>query len=524
MLPDSSIRPEPESRSPAQPATMPEIDLSTAPLELPRADDPLEIIEYFESEPPRNALAGKPPAIGSSAAIDADIRVDDRRPAQRGETSGANKISLAAPRPGLFRRFFRLIGWTLRSLFGIASLILLLAVIAAIPIVNFLALGYLLEVEGRVARSGRLRDAFPLVDLAPRLGSIVLGLALWVIPLRLLANAAADARLIDPGSRLDLGLHRLIVVLAVVVAVHLCLALARGGSLGAFFRPIKNFRWLKARWREGNYWSQAETALHDFVSGLKIKHHFWLGLRGYVGAMMWLFIPTVLFAATNKTEGVPILATLLGGVLLMLVFSWVPFLQAHFAAENRFGAMFELRTIRELYRNAPFSWLITMLITLTLALPMYLFKIALPPADAMWLVTVVFIVSIYPVKVITGWAYHRAVTRGAVEPASPDILLTQWRERDRISKPIDPGGSAADRGDAARSRLDAHRELRRFHRFVGRRIGEGFVDTTIRRLSRLVLVPLLALYVFLLFFTQFIGAHGKGVLFEHHAFLLPVPF
>ena len=38
------------------------------------------------------------------------------------------------------------------------------------------------------------------------------------------------------------------------------------------------------------------------------------------------------------------------------------------------------------------------------------------------------------------------------------------------------------------------------------------------------MVPLLALFVFLLFFTQFIGEHGKGVLFEHHAFLLPAPF
>jgi hypothetical protein len=36
--------------------------------------------------------------------------------------------------------------------------------------------------------------------------------------------------------------------------------------------------------------------------------------------------------------------------------------------------------------------------------------------------------------------------------------------------------------------------------------------------------PLVAVYVFLLFFTQFIGQHGKGVLFEHHALLLPVPF
>src|SRR5262245_57146823 len=130
------------------------------------------------------------------------------------------------------------IGWLIRSLFGIASLILLLAVLAAIPVVNLLALGYLLEVEGRLARSGKFRDAFPLVDLAPRLGSIVLGIWAWVFPLRLLSHAAADARLIDPGSFSDISLHLLVDVLAVLVTIHLCLALARGGSLWSFFRPV----------------------------------------------------------------------------------------------------------------------------------------------------------------------------------------------------------------------------------------------------------------------------------------------
>jgi hypothetical protein len=39
-----------------------------------------------------------------------------------------------------------------------------------------------------------------------------------------------------------------------------------------------------------------------------------------------------------------------------------------------------------------------------------------------------------------------------------------------------------------------------------------------------LLLPLVGAYVFVLFFTQFVGEHGKGVLFEHHALLLPVPF
>src|SRR5437879_3196769 len=46
-------------------------------------------------------------------------------------------------RPGIVRRIagtvFGFIAWLVRSLFGIACLILLLAVIAAIPVVNFLA-------------------------------------------------------------------------------------------------------------------------------------------------------------------------------------------------------------------------------------------------------------------------------------------------------------------------------------------------------------------------------------------------
>jgi hypothetical protein len=351
-----------------------------------------------------------------------------------------------------------------RFLFGVASLILLLAIVAAIPIVNFLALGYLLDVEGRVARTGRLRDAFPLIDLAPRLGGMALGLWLWILPLRLLADAAADARLIDAGSPSDRWLHRLVGVAAVAIAIHLCLALARGGSFSTFFRPLRNARWLRERWRDGNYWTGAETAVRRFVAGLQIRRYFWLGARGFAGAFLWLVVPTALFAAADKTEGGAIVVTITGGLLLMLVLSWVPFLQAHFAARNRFAAMFDLRAVRELYRHAPFSWLITMLVTLGLALPMYLFEIALPPRDALWLVTIVFIVTIYPSKVIAGWAYHRAVTR----------------ER---------------------------------RAFAG-----------LRWLSRLVLVPLLGLYVFLLFFTQFIGEHGKGVLFAHHAFLLPSPF
>jgi hypothetical protein len=354
--------------------------------------------------------------------------------------------------------------WTVRALFGIVSLIVLLAILAAIPLVNFLVLGYLFEAEGRLARTGKLRGAIPLLSIAPRLGAIALCVWLWVLPLRLLANAAADARLIDPAGKAAARLDFFTSALAVLIGVHLCFALARGGSLACFFRPLKNVRWTIRQLRSGGYFDRAANEIAAFVSGLRLRHHFLLGVRGFAGAFLWIFVPTLLFAAANKTEGLPIFITVLGGVLLVPVLAWLPFLQARFAAENRFRAMFELRAVRRLFCRAPLAWLLAIVCVYVLSLPLYLLKIFLLPQDAMWFVTLVFIVSIYPARLVTGWAYGRATRKDG-----PAWFGTRWS-------------------------------------------------------ARALMLPLLVLFVLLLFFTQFIGQHGKGVLFEHHAFLLPVPF
>src|SRR5690606_34693041 len=121
----------------------------------------------------------------------------------------------------------------------------------------FLALGYVLEVEGRIGRSGRLQDGFPLLNVAPRIGSIAIGLWLWLLPLRLLAGAASDAAIIDPGGVAAARLHTLVAVTWGLLSLHLCLALARGGSPGCFVRPLKNLRWLAGRLREGEYFAEA---------------------------------------------------------------------------------------------------------------------------------------------------------------------------------------------------------------------------------------------------------------------------
>lgn len=368
------------------------------------------------------------------------------------------------PRPAILKHPIRAFFWFVRAGFGIVSLILMLAVIAAIPVVNFLALGYLLEVEGRVARTGKLRNAFLLLDVAPRFGSIVLGIWLWVIPLRLIATMRGDVAFLDPGGNAERLLNAFAPFFAALVAAHLCLALARGGSLSCFFRPIKNIRWLMNRWHSGDYMAHATAGVQDILLRLRLRHHFWLGVRGFTGAAIWLVIPTALFAQARPDRGITILLSIVGGIGLVVVFSWLPFLQARFAMTGEWRDMFDRKAIKQLYRRTPLAWFLATATVFVMALPLYLPKVYLLPSDAMWLVTIVFIVTIYPARVLTGWVVYRAT----------------------------------------------HRETEPWFGW--------------RWLSRTLTVPLLALYVFLLFFTPLIGEHGKGVLFEHHALLLPVPF
>ena len=358
----------------------------------------------------------------------------------------------------------RFAGWAVSMVFGIVTMVLALAILAAIPIVNFIALGYLLDVEGRVARSGKFRDAFPLLPLAPRIGSMVIGIWIFLLPLRLLAWTAADARLISPGSAADRGWHLALNLSMVLVTIHICLALARGGRFSTFFRPLKNLRWFWTQSRDASYWDRAEQAVWEFLTRIRRTHYFWQGVKGWVGAFLWLVIPTAIFAAANKPNGAAAFVSIVGGVLLSIVFTWVPFLQARYAAEGRLTAFKELGTIRELYRRAPVCCSLAAILTYALSLPLFFATIVLPPQDALWMVTPIFIVSIFPTRVFTGWAYHQAVQR----------TQRAW--------------------------------------------------FSLRVLMGLVLMPTLMIYTFILFFTQFIGSSGKLVLFQHHALLLPRPF
>ena len=372
--------------------------------------------------------------------------------------------------PGDVRPTVNPLLWCIRAVasvvewfFGLAVLMIGLAVLAALPVLQFLSLGYLLEAGGRVARTGRLRDGFIGVRLAARLGGVVLGCWLMLLPVRLVADLAYSAQIIDPGGRIAAAWRIGLFVLIGVTALHIGLACARGGRLRYFFWPF-NFVWLLVRLWRGGYYSEARDAVWDTTMAMRLPYYFSLGFRGFVGALCWLAVPITLLALGRlPAPGAPLLG-FLGSLLLALVLLYLPFLQTRLAMKNRLSAVFNLLEARREYRRAPWAYAFAFVVTLLFALPLYLLKIEMVPREAAWLPSLVFIAFIYPARLLTGWALGRAVHR-----ATPRHWFFRWS-------------------------------------------------------GRLPFLPAAFFYVLIVFFTQYTSWNGVWSLYEQHAFLVPVPF
>jgi len=347
----------------------------------------------------------------------------------------------------------------LEWLFGVITLLVGLSVLAATPVLQFLSLGYLLEASGRIARTGRIRDGFIGVRRAARMGDIVLGAWLVLLPLRLIATLARSARIIDPEGEVARQWNTALLVLTILMAVHVIAAVSRGGRLRYFFWPF-NPIWLARRLWRGGYFAESRDAFWDFVTALRLPYYFWLGVRGFVGAMAWLVLPVTLLAVGSRAPIFDLPGTLLLGIVLL----YVPFLQAHFAADNRFRAYFEVGAVRRQFKRAPWAFAVAFLVTLLFAVPLYLLKIEMIPREAAWLPSLVFIVFMFPARLLMGWALGRARRRATAR---------HW-----------------------------------FFRWTG----------------RLSMLPVAAVYVLIVFFSQYVSWHGVWSLYEQHAFLLPVPF
>ena len=359
----------------------------------------------------------------------------------------------------LWRRLVMAVDAAWDWIFGIACLIIGLAVLATLPVLQLLSLGYLLETSGRVARTGRFRDAFIGVRKAARMGSMVVCTWLLLLVPRLLASFWNDALLIDAASPAARALSIATPLVTGWVVLHAAAACWRGGRLRHFFwpRPIRFLRELSRR----DSYTRTRDAVYEFVVSLRLPHYFWLGVRGFAGGLIWLALPVTLLL----TGAYAPLVGLVGGLMLSAVVLVLPILQAQLAASNRLSEAFALRAACRSYFRAPIAYLFAVTATLVFAVPLYLAKIELIPREAAWLPSLLFVMSVWPARVLSGWTVARAQRS--------------------------PG---------------------------------GWFRTSVSLLGMLALFPLALVYVFIVYLTQYSNWYGMASLYEQHAFLVPAPF
>jgi len=182
-------------------------------------------------------------------------------------------------------------------------------------------------------------------------------------------------------------------------------------------------------------------------------------------ALSWLFLPiSIMVVGTRLSEAAALPVELISGLALAAILLYLPFLQINFAIDNSLRSGFDLRRVRQQFDRAPIALWIGLLATLALALPLYVLKAELVPREAIWLPSIVFIVSILPARLLVGWALGRSRRQ-----EKKRHLLFRWS-------------------------------------------------------ARLATVPVVLTYVLVAYFTQYISWYGAWSLFEQHAFMLPVPF
>ena len=370
------------------------------------------------------------------------------------------------PFPG-FRSPIKSLVWLTRVITGIVFLIGLLATLAAVPGLSLLALGLMLAAEADVARTGRLRHAVPLLSVSTRTGTILFMVGVFLLPVWLMSSLAAAHGVIAESSPVAPNPQRtVLVVLQVLIFVHLAAAIACGGTLWCFLRPIHNVRFLVSGLQDGSWCKRVGQCSEWLLHVFQPVKHLAFAIKATLGAVIWLFFPTAMLAMSTQPHENPTgpgIISVIGGILLIPVASWLPLLQAHQAVTGRFLDIFSVHVVRGIIKRVPLHWALATVLLYAAAIPLYLTKVRLIDVGALWLVTPLFIVLIYPTRVMFGWVYARGCSHSA--PAS---RLVRWS-------------------------------------------------------TNLVMIPVLAIYAGILFVTPMISEAGRAAIFENHAFLLPIP-
>ncbi|QDV22286.1 hypothetical protein [Aureliella helgolandensis] len=327
------------------------------------------------------------------------------------------------------RRWFRWPDWCLGRAWDLLSLLVLLAVVAAIPLVQMASLGYLLRAAAKLATGGAWSEALPGLRRAGLLGTFTLLATLSWLPVWLVTDVSYSAQLLQPGTSTAAMWRSAAFVASAAWVLHVAWAAMRGGRWWHFLWPAP-LRFLKQAWRPAT-WQKASDQLYDGVISLQFPQLWWLGARAAVGAMLWTCVPVTMMIIGQRSPDMDLapLIGLVGAIAMIAIMLYLPFLQLQVAIENRFMAILNVRQVRRRFLFAPLAHAFSLLLLCVLCIPLYLLRIEAAPAELLWAPSFVFVVFMLPAKLCLGAAMGYANARQQSGVKSVRHWTLRWPAR-----------------------------------------------------------------------------------------------
>lgn len=325
--------------------------------------------------------------------------------------------------------WYRWPDWLAGRVWDGANLFVLLAVVAAMPLVQLASLGYLLNSAARLARRQPWSKAFPGARLAGRIGMFALLSTILWLPVWFVTDLSYSAQLLLPASGTARNWRVAAFLITLVWLAWVAWAAMRGGRLRHFLWPAP-VRFMRQALLPST-WSQASDNLYELVSGLHFARLWWLGARAAAGALVWIAIPVSMMIIGQRADDLQIagLIGLIGAVSMTILILYLPFLQIQMAVDNRFTSMFAITAVRRRFLFAPWAHAISLLLLCLLCIPLYLLRIEATPAELVWAPSLVFVLFMLPAKVLLGAAMGYAAGRQSSVPSRPRHWTMRWSAR-----------------------------------------------------------------------------------------------
>jgi len=367
----------------------------------------------------------------------------------------------------------RCVGWAHRAMRFVAGLLavwFLLAWLATIPLLQFLTLGFFLEVTHRVSRSRRLRDGLLGAEKGWIIGKWLCGIAITWLPLMVVSRMRYDAWLIDPTSTTFASWRFWEFVVFGLTMVHWLGVGLTGGQLRHFFWPLLvpwylasgllkrllSVHWVQlvieqtvgavfprtvaayyhavplSNWfvpavlwrhlRQGTLLSASSDRFWGWVASLRPAYYFSWGCGAFGGLLLWFGGPTLWFLIATRAAnpGVEGLFFSLGLLHLFLVLQYFPLVLCRYAETGRWSSYFQWRTAARRFRYGPLRLTLAAAATLVLTFPLWLTRVAMIPYELWWLLSGLYVACLWPIWLTWGWAWHHAARQ-------PTLAHWTWR-------------------------------------------------------------------------------------------------